>query len=339
MEAVNTKNRINYISGMKAFMLLIIFLIHAGVRGNQISQRACDFLFVISGYLIAYKHLYASEDIRVFSYIKNKIVKFYPLYFICCIVCAVCFEEFNAFYINLKSGFISLGLNLALLQSWTQNPYTFNSVSWFLSSLLGVYFVAPFALKLFKKVKSKYGYVLLLAIVWLVRFLLEYFNGKLYYINSNHFPVFSILTSIGGMLLFPLSKDIKNNFIINSILEISLLAIVAWLAYVHVDDVCISIQILFVWAAFYIFILNNDVFSRFMELDIWNIFSQIQMEFYLLHQMVLRLISRTVLGNVLIIKILVSFAITYFMAVIYNIFLKKRLEHIMVNVKSCALAN
>ena len=329
MEAVNTKNRINYISGMKAFMLLIIFLIHAGVRGNQISQRACDFLFVISGYLIAYKHLYASEDIRVFSYIKNKRVKFYPLYFICCIVCAVCFEEFNAFYINLKSGFISLGLNLALLQSWTQNPYTFNSVSWFLSSLLGVYFVAPFALKLFKKVKSKYGYVLLLAIVWLVRFLLEYFNGKLYYINSNHFPVFSILTSIGGMLLFPLSKDIKNNFIINSILEISLLAIVAWLAYVHVDDVCISIQILFVWAAFYIFILNNDVFSRFMELDIWNIFSQIQMEFYLLHQMVLRLISRTVLGNVLIIKILVSFAITYFMAVIYNIFLKKRLEHIM----------
>lgn len=320
MEAVNTKNRINYISGMKAFMLLIIFLIHAGVRGNQISQRACDFLFVISGYLIAYKHLYASEDIRVFSYIKNKIVKFYPLYFICCIVCAVCFEEFNAFYINLKSGFISLGLNLALLQSWPQNPYTFNSVSWFLSSLLGVYFVAPFALKLFKKVKSKYGYVLLLAIVWLVRFLLEYFNGKLYYINSNHFPVFSILTSIGGMLLFPLSKDIKNNFIINSILEISLLAIVAWLAYVHVDDVCISIQILFVWAAFYIFILNNDVFSRFMELDIWNIFSQIQMEFYLLHQMVLRLISRTVLGNVLIIKILVSFAITYFMAVIYNIF-------------------
>ena len=329
MEAVNTKNRINYISGMKAFMLLIIFLIHAGVRGNQISQRACDFLFVISGYLIAYKHLYASEDIRVFSYIKNKIVKFYPLYFICCIVCAVCFEEFNAFYISLKSGFISLGLNLALLQSWTQNPYTFNSVSWFLSSLLGVYFVAPFALKLFKKVKSKYGYVLLLAIVWLVRFLLEYFNGKLYYINSNHFPVFSILTSIGGTLLFPLSKDIKSNFIINSILEISLLAIVAWLAYVHVDDVCISIQILFVWAAFYIFILNNDVFSRFMELDIWNIFSQIQMEFYLLHQMVLRLISRTVLGNVLIIKILVSFAITYFMAVIYNIFLKKRLEHIM----------
>ena len=329
MEAVNTKNRINYISGMKAFMLLIIFLIHAGVRGNQISQRACDFLFVISGYLIAYKHLYASEDIRVFSYIKNKIVKFYPLYFICCIVCAVCFEEFNAFYISLKSGFISLGLNLALLQSWTQNPYTFNYVSWFLSSLLGVYFVAPFALKLFKKVKSKYGYVLLLAIVWLVRFLLEYFNGKLYYINSNHFPVFSILTSIGGMLLFPLSKDIKSNFIINSILEISLLAIVAWLAYVHVDDVCISIQILFVWAAFYIFILNNDVFSRFMELDIWNIFSQIQMEFYLLHQMVLRLISRTVLGNVLIIKILVSFAITYFMAVIYNIFLKKRLEHIM----------
>ena len=95
-------------------------------------------------------------------------------------MCAVCFEEFNAFYINLKSGFISLGLNLALLQSWTQNPYTFNSVSWFLSSLLGVYFVAPFALKLFKKVKSKYGYVLLLAIVWLVRFLLEYFNGKLY---------------------------------------------------------------------------------------------------------------------------------------------------------------
>lgn len=329
MEAVNTKNRINYISGMKAFMLLIIFLIHAGVRGNQISQRACDFLFVISGYLIAYKHLYASEDIRVFSYIKNKIVKFWPLYFICCIVCAVCFEEFNAFYISLKSGFISLGLNLALLQSWTQNPYTFNSVSWFLSSLLGVYFVAPFALKLFKKVKSKYGYVLLLAIVWLVRFLLEYFNGKLYYINSNHFPVFSILTSIGGMLLFPLSKDIKSNFIINSILEISLLAIVAWLAYVHVDDVCISIQILFVWAAFYIFILNNDVFSRFMGLDIWNIFSQIQMEFYLLHQMVLRLISRTVLGNILIIKILVSFAITYFMAVIYNIFLKKRLEHIM----------
>lgn len=329
MEAVNTKNRINYISGMKAFMLLIIFLIHAGVRGNQISQRACDFLFVISGYLIAYKHLYASEDIRVFSYIKNKIVKFYPLYFICCIVCAVCFEEFNAFYISLKSGFISLGLNLALLQSLTQNPYTFNSVSWFLSSLLGVYFVAPFALKLFKKVKSKYGYVLLLAIVWLVRFLLEYFNGKLYYINSNHFPVFSILTSIGGMLLFPLSKDIKSNFIINSILEISLLAIVAWLAYVHVDDVCISIEILFVWAAFYIFILNNDVFSRFMGLDIWNIFSQIQMEFYLLHQMVLRLISRTVLGNILIIKILVSFAITYFMAVIYNIFLKKRLEHIM----------
>jgi hypothetical protein len=35
MEAVNTKNRINYISGMKAFMLLIIFLIHAGVRGKD----------------------------------------------------------------------------------------------------------------------------------------------------------------------------------------------------------------------------------------------------------------------------------------------------------------
>lgn len=326
IQSIDNKNRLSYVSGMKAFMLLLIFVVHAGVRANQISQRACDFLFVTSGYLMAYKYFQSDENIRVLPYIKNKLVKFYPLYFICCIVCAIFFEDYNAFHTSLKSGVYSLGLNLTLIQSWFGDPYSFNSPSWFLSCLFGVYFIAPFTLRFLKKKKSIKRYVLLFVTVWIVRFLLEYFNGKFYDVNIYHFPIFSMLTSIGGMLIYPLSKDIKGNYVINSILEIMSLVIVAWLAYYHVDDVCITIQVLFVWASFYFFILNNDVISSIMRMKMWNILSKVQMEFYLLHQVVIRFLAKTWIGNYVIVNIIISFIITYFIASLYNSFLKKHLE-------------
>lgn len=323
---------LSYISGIKAFMLLVIFLAHAGVQFNQISQRACDFLFVFSGYLLSYKYFNSYENIKVIPYIKNKLVRFYPLHFIGCIICLISFKEYNQFYSSLKSGFLSLGLNLTLLQSWYGDPYSFNSVSWFLSCLIGVYLVAPFVLRLLKKVKTTKIYVLILIIVWIARFFLEYYNGTIYNINIYHFPVFSIFTSIGGMIIYPLSKNIKGNYIINSILEIGLLAIIVWLAYAHVDDVYISIQVLFIWITSFIFVLNNDIISSIMSAKIWNIISKLQMEFYLIHQIIIRFLVKIELGDRLIFLIILSFLITYVLSVLYNTFLKKRLERIMCKI-------
>lgn len=328
MECVRENNVLSNINGFKAFLLFIIFLGHAGLKYNHIAQRACDFLFVFSGYLIAYKYLDNSEDMKIIPYIKKKIVKFYPLHFIGCIICCVAISDYNDFYIGIRQGIYSLLVNLTLLQSYLNQPYSFNSVAWFLSSLMSVYAIAPFTIKIIKKVNSIKIYSLLFIFIWLTRLLLEI---SPFSVNIYHFPVFAILTAIGGMLLYPLSqKTHQGGYIINSIIEIFLLIIVANLGYAH-DDIPISIQMIFIWSASYVLILNNDIISSVMKCKMWNMLSKIQMEFYLLHQIVIRFFVKFGVNN-LIIKIVLSFIVTFLLATLYLKYIEKYLNKFMCKI-------
>jgi len=325
------QDELQHINGIKAFMLLVIFFAHAGIQMYHISQRACDYLFIISGYMIAYRHYDSSAKICTIDYVKRKLIKIYPLHFITCIYAALFIKEYNAFTISAKEGARQLGLNLLLLQSYSESAvYSFNSVAWFMSSLMGVYLIAPSVLKIMRNINSKWANVLLLILIWSIRAVGEMFNGVMYNVNPYHFPLFSMLSAVLGMFIYPLVViGNRGGVSINTLILIGLFIIIGWLGYARYKNISVSIQILFVWLAAYIFALDSDLIScKIMRARCWSVIAKVQIEFYFFHQIVIRSLKMVGIESVVVILIL-SFFITLVLAYSYKKFLKDCMEYYM----------
>lgn len=113
----------------------------------------------------------------------------------------------SSFRISLADTVKQTVVNLCLLQSWTPNEayvYSYNGVTWFLSSLFFCYLLTPFTMRLLKKEsRERMAFVLFLTLI--LRFLYTaYFNhfvgvGGFCYVNV--FPPYRFSEYFAGMVL------------------------------------------------------------------------------------------------------------------------------------------
>lgn len=152
--------------GIRGLMALCILLSHCGYLINYLqTERLTDFLFglwgavtfffICSGYFMELTK--REEPFSVF--IVRKLRKIYPLHILTLLVsvCMLFFQEKLVF----EEDIVRFGVNLFLLQAWVPNQtyyFSFNAVSWFLSSLLGCYIIGWFLLR--KKI-SLYCFLML----------------------------------------------------------------------------------------------------------------------------------------------------------------------------------
>lgn len=134
---------------MRFILILVIFFHHAlpSYPGGGDMGVAC--FFVLSGfcYALGYGSKVKAADFNYRSFLKSRLVKFYPLHWITLLIAIPISLHVG---LGWKNGVI-LGINGLLLQSWiplSSVYYSFNGVSWFLSDMIFLVAVFPFLSRL-----------------------------------------------------------------------------------------------------------------------------------------------------------------------------------------------
>ncbi len=297
------QNRFYGLDGLKAIVMLSIFLWHSTLAGFHIDigARACELLFVISGFLVGYNHYY--KDVPAtwnesFRYSLNKISRFWHLHFFATLI--MCIKPpFSA------ATLYKCMISLCMLQAWSNNEeiyFACNGVMWYMSALMFCCFMSPLLLKLIRK-GIRFSLIAFI-VVFLVRLSIDYLkvlslNG-LIVINTHVSPVIRCMEYLMGMLMVPLFITVKKNIaerlsgcrrmITLTLIETALLGGIISTMLVK-PELWRSIWVLFFCPVVFVFALNEGLFSRVLSIKPFQWFSKIQMEFYILHQVLIIMFS------------------------------------------------
>ena len=336
---------LNSLNGLKVIGLLLMLWWHAPVPRPpfDMGARMCELLFVCSGFLVGYnnyKRAIPATWKESFRFASRLLLKSWPLHLISLAVMIV-YRQVN---FSSTKDVLTIIINAFLLQSWSpvQSIYfSFNMVSWFLSSLLFCYFLAPLMLRFLKKPTIAFGAFLAAA---LIRYYLEYitvhFSGQFWNIALHTSPVVRSLEFFMAMMMTPFyfklkenaSLNSQKNFIRFSIVEVAFISGAIYLMITKTNWT----RNAFVWVfCFLVFILAFDtgIVSKFFSLKPFIWFSKIQIEFLLTHQTII-FVTRAFFGqynasNLVI--ILVIFIITVAFCVLYNFLLRDILTNLVKN--------
>ena len=140
---------IKELTSLRFILILVIFFHHAlpSYPGGGDMGVAC--FFVLSGfcYALGYGSKVTSAQFNYRSFVKSRLVKFYPLHWITLLL-AIPISIYSA--LGWKN-ILVLGANALLVQSWIPIStvyYSYNGVSWFLSDMVFLVAVFPFLSRL-----------------------------------------------------------------------------------------------------------------------------------------------------------------------------------------------
>ena len=133
------------LQSLRFVFVMMIFMSHFAYRGFTPFDAGGDcgvaFFFLLSGFTMSmgYGRSIADGSFRFSRYLKRRLLKVYPLHLLCLFL-------FLALFRPTLDG--TLPINALLLQSWIPDSayyFSYNGVSWFLSSLLFSYLLFPIA--------------------------------------------------------------------------------------------------------------------------------------------------------------------------------------------------
>lgn len=167
---------LNNLQGLRFLAFILIYLNHAyGLISTgkifDYGARGVELFFILSGYLIAYGFANRNDVLvdsswkACFSYLKNKLKKFYFLHILTFLIAAYVISCINPGYPGmLRNAF----LGITLLKSWYKPAmFSFNGATWFLSTMLFCWFFVPKINGLFKNCKHS---VLLISFFYPISF-------------------------------------------------------------------------------------------------------------------------------------------------------------------------
>lgn len=341
----NKQNRIKSLDGLKVIMLFLIFCWHtpenpSGVIGKpivDIGARACEVLFVISGFLVGYNHyhnLIPTTLNHSLNYVFKKFAKIWPLHLICFLMVFIyqinnnpeLFNNFNIF---------SVITNIFLLQAWTNNPYTFNGATWFLSALLFCYFMSPLLMSIFKKTNQ----IIITTFIGciMIRILIELSGIDSFLLNYHTSPIIRCVEFYIGMLMvhayFKLKEYISksNTSLIMSLIELSVTLLYIFLIFKMEGKWIRGYFVLAACILVFVYTFNSGIISRILNIKVFSLFENIQMEFYILHQAVI-IVFTSIISIVIksvFIQSVILFFITVIFAIIYNRIFKNKLTRLI----------
>lgn len=325
--------KITSLVGLKVLFLFGIFIWHTNLpkSGIDLGARCCEFFFVVSGFLVAYNFHRKNSNLAPspWGYFKRKLFQLYPLHIITFLISLIFLDKFS----STKAFF-----NIALLQSWTIDKpifFGYNGVSWFLSSILFCYLIAPLLMSYIQVFNVKKTIKFLLCLC-LLRFFIEYLptttHFSLWHIQYHVSPLIRGLEFFVGMQLLPIFLHLKEFFVQEKCIK--------W--YFTFAEIAMVVLLYFLWeytkfvrGAYIIFIvllvlliaLNLGYVSKVLSNRLFIILSNIEYEFFMIHQIVIRMFAKYFKNTLNIyeynlIILLVTIAICYCYKFIYPIFAK-----------------
>lgn len=297
--------RIKSIDLLRIFLILIVFLCHTWQSENPIRVAigystgfAMEIFFILSGCMVVLSH--SRENLKTISFVKYELKKFYPEYiiaFIMGLTLEMAWNKNNLANI-LKLDFLKQALiNLAMLQSWFKSPqivFSFNGVSWFLSSLVFCYIMSPTAIKILKNHKN--NMFIILGAILALRFAYILTMKKLglteNLLFTNVLPPYRFLEFLCGMcigyLFIENNKERRQNPIYQIIGVVSFLCISYYsYRYYKINYIFIIFELFLV----YTLLFYEGWIDKIAELKFISKFSSIILPFYLFHQVINRSIN------------------------------------------------
>lgn len=167
------------------------------------------FFFCCSGFMVAYRHW---EDerwsgLRVsLSYLRSKLVRIYPLYFICIFIALAAVGSKRFHDLRILWDFIC---NIFLLQAWGTGAerlqFSINGPTWFLSTLLFCYFIAPLLLTVLRRARTVlWPFAVFFVLMYGIQFLRVKYPGDYFELDLYTNPLFRMLEFGLAMCAYPL---------------------------------------------------------------------------------------------------------------------------------------
>ena len=190
-------------------LLIVIIRVHLLTNEKELfyAIRACEFLFVSSGFLVGYNYVYKNIPNTFaysFKYYYKHLRTCYPLYLLNFIFGVIRNKEKIKF--NLSTVEIIL-INIFMLQVWSRHRKLvafYNGISWFLHDLLLCYLLSPFLLNGINSIKKS---LIIFFVTSLIRILVEEFlkHGafNVLDIHLHDGPFVRIFEFYLGMLIIP----------------------------------------------------------------------------------------------------------------------------------------
>ena len=296
------RKHLYYIAFIKFLSMIIIIKWHIikwEKKPVDFGARMCEILFVSSGFLVGYNHykkLMPSTFQQSFKYAYKSMRTFYPLEILNLILNIILNEKFKIRKINLTTIEILIS-NIFIIKSWSRYKFiyfSFNGISWFLSSLLFCYFMTPFLLIGIRNIKISF---ILFFIIALIRIGIEEFvkHGALNIFDFKFHvgPIIRCMEFYLGMLISPLffyfkiyldNKDNKILFKFLFTLEQIVLPIIVYYLMNKYDRIIHRCYFVLIFCAF-LFIIGFDYgcISDIFSMKIIQKIMSYQMEMYLFH--------------------------------------------------------
>ena len=287
--------RIDSLTGLKAIAMLALFWWHSPIPNppTDLGARACEILFVASGFLVGYNYFYKGMPCSwttSIDYCAKKLAQFWPLHIITLI---------PMIYLNyLSEGLLDarkirlIFVDAFLLQAWNSDPdvyFSYSGIAWFLSALIFCYFMSPLLLRYAKKVKQS---VLMFIIIALIRIAFEYSEKvvPVWGISIHTFPIIRCMEFFLGMLMVPLfirtADKIRSTgtvFGLFSIIEIVVMTLTVFLMVKKNGVWMRGIFVLIYCLVVFVISLDQGIASKILSSYPFVLFGSIQFEFYLFH--------------------------------------------------------
>lgn len=343
---------IKSLQSLRFFAILMVFLSHLlYLQENSIYSKffnrflydgycGVSFFLVLSGFVISYNYYnkissYSKKEVIEFT--KKRFRKIYPLHLLTFLLSILVFIKI-IYKFPLKMIIIGI-FNITLTQSFIPINgvyFSFNAVSWYLSVILFCYLLTPFLISNIKKIEIKNINLIiaiiaiyLLQVIYVLIFKENNHNHWLIYIN----PFFRLLDYINGLLLGVMvlkNRSINTDISIkNTIYEVGtiLIFLVIYYFYPYINQ---SIR----WGCYYtpssiliifIFSKQGGYISKMLQNKYLVYLGNISFEFYMVHQIVLKIVLLIIDNNNAIMIVVSSFIISIVVSIVINTILTTKI--------------
>lgn len=189
------------LSSLRVIAILVIVAGHFYLQGRDyMLSTAVTLCFVCSGHLTALHHTFEpysfKEHLRFFG---RRVAKLYPMHVLAVALCLLAILH----AINWKVVLV----HLSMLQSFVPDAryyFGYNPVSWFVSTIIFLFFMAPWLIRALRLLATRWQWVLIAALL-----VLQFAGGYTEVFSRYHlyqFPPMRLLDFAVGIAIFNLSQ-------------------------------------------------------------------------------------------------------------------------------------